>query len=214
MIKPMRYGMAIVSCLVLFAGSALTSNRESDLPKKNLESKKSAVKSSVAPTSPGQKTEVNSQNTQRVAVPASAPAEDLAASPTMPAAAARLTGEQINWFVISSGATNASSTNYQLQGTVGQLAVGPASASSYKVNSGYWQNFVTGQCCQLRGNINATGPIDISDLTFLVTYMFNSGPEPPCLEQANVNAAGPIDIADLTYLVKYMFKGGPTPPPC
>jgi len=69
-------------------------------------------------------------------------------------------------------------------------------------------------CCVQRGNINSTGPIDIADLTYLVKYMFASGPPPPCLDHANVNNSGPIDIADLTYLVKYMFASGPAPIPC
>ena len=69
-------------------------------------------------------------------------------------------------------------------------------------------------CCLERGNVNASGSIDISDLTFLVAYQFKGGPAPPCLEQGNINGAGAIDISDLTYLVAYQFKGGPAPPPC
>ena len=71
-------------------------------------------------------------------------------------------------------------------------------------------------CCTIRGDIdhNGTGP-DIADLVYLVNYMFNGGPEPPCMEEADINgdAAGP-DIADLVYLVNYMFNGGPPPVPC
>ena len=58
--------------------------------------------------------------------------------------------------------------------------------------------------------------IDISDLVYLVEYMFNGGPEPPNLSAADVNGshAMPIDISDLVYLVDYMFTGGPEPPLC
>jgi len=77
-------------------------------------------------------------------------------------------------------------------------------------------------CCKNRGNadgiIGIGGPIDVADLTFLVKYLFKSGPVPPCLEEGNadgiVGIGGPIDVADLTYLVKYLFKSGPAPPPC
>jgi hypothetical protein len=72
-------------------------------------------------------------------------------------------------------------------------------------------------CCNaIRGNINddPAQTIDISDLTFLVGYMFKSGPEPPCVEEGNVNGQGDIDISDLTYLVGYMFKSGPEPALC
>ncbi|MEE8575840.1 MAG: M28 family peptidase [candidate division Zixibacteria bacterium] len=59
------------------------------------------------------------------------------------------------------------------------------------------------------GDINAdgTGP-DITDLTFLVNYMFLNGDEPPIPENANVNGVGDIDISDLTMLVNYMFLHG------
>ncbi len=77
-------------------------------------------------------------------------------------------------------------------------------------------------CCVERGNVDGIigvgGPIDVADLTYLVSYLFKSGPEPPCLEEGNadgiVGVGGPIDVADLTYLVAYLFKNGPAPPPC
>ena len=57
------------------------------------------------------------------------------------------------------------------------------------------------------------GP-DISDLVFLVDYMFNDGPPPTVMEAADINnSGGDIDIADLVHLVDYMFTGGP-PPDC
>jgi hypothetical protein len=73
-----------------------------------------------------------------------------------------------------------------------------------------------GDCCHVRGDINhdGSGP-DITDLVYLVTYMFQGGPVPPCLPEADVNASGGgPDIADLVYLVTYMFQGGPPPIPC
>ncbi|HOP05658.1 MAG TPA: FG-GAP-like repeat-containing protein [candidate division Zixibacteria bacterium] len=61
------------------------------------------------------------------------------------------------------------------------------------------------------GDINAdgVGP-DITDLVFLVTYMFQGGPEPPLMELCDVdgNGAEVPDIADLVYLVSYMFQNG------
>ena len=79
-------------------------------------------------------------------------------------------------------------------------------------------------CCLLRADVNhdGTGP-DISDLVYLVSYMFSGGPAPPCEDppgssyyaEADINGdgAGP-DISDLVYLVSYMFSGGPAPVPC
>jgi hypothetical protein len=53
--------------------------------------------------------------------------------------------------------------------------------------------------------------IDIADLVYLVTYMFQDGPEPIPFESGNINCAGGIDISDLVYLVTYMFQDGPEP---
>ena len=76
----------------------------------------------------------------------------------------------------------------------------------------------TETCCHLRGDINHqdSPPIDISDLVYLINYMFLGGPAPVCLEEGNVDAdqGGWIDIADLVYLINYSFLGGPAPPPC
>ncbi len=77
-------------------------------------------------------------------------------------------------------------------------------------------------CCQNRGNVDGVlgpgGPVDISDVTRLVGYLFGVGALPPCDDEANVDgirgAGGPADIADLTYIVAYLLQGGPPPPSC
>jgi len=77
-------------------------------------------------------------------------------------------------------------------------------------------------CCVNRGNVDhivgVGGPIDVADLTYLVAYLFQSGPTPPCPQQGNVDgivgAGGPIDVADLTFLVAYLFQSGAEPPAC
>ncbi len=61
---------------------------------------------------------------------------------------------------------------------------------------------------------SGSGP-DISDLVYLVNYMFSGGPPPPCEEEADFDGSGSgPDISDLVYLVGYMFGGGPPPLPC
>ncbi len=80
-------------------------------------------------------------------------------------------------------------------------------------------NIIVGSCCLGdRGNVD-NGPddfVDISDLVYLVEYMFEDGPAPPCMDEANLNAdpEGGVDISDLVYLVDYMFLSGPPPQPC
>jgi len=74
---------------------------------------------------------------------------------------------------------------------------------------------VGADCCQLPGDVDdsESGP-DISDLVYLVDFMFTGGPEPPCEAQGNIDGVPGIDISDLVYLVDFMFTSGPPPPDC
>ena len=87
-------------------------------------------------------------------------------------------------------------------------------------NSDIWKVEI---CCSgIRGNAN--GDIDeninISDITYLVDYLFGIplGPRPPCISEGNANGDehNDINISDITYLVDYLFgiPLGPAPPPC
>ncbi len=88
----------------------------------------------------------------------------------------------------------------------------------------WWGDIAPGEgcCIDIRGNANGdqSDDINISDITFLVDYLFGVplGPVPPCLEEGNAN--GDVDnfvnISDITYLVEYLFGVplGPAPPAC
>jgi len=73
-------------------------------------------------------------------------------------------------------------------------------------------------CCNLRGDVDNSGEIDVADLSYLIAFLFQGGPPPPCEEEGNVDGVvgvgGPIDVGDLGYLQSYLFNGGPPPPPC
>lgn len=137
----------------------------------------------------------------------------------------RLTGEQINWWVLSSGGGSGSSTNYAVNGTIGQIAVGLATSTNYIVKHGYWQDFLTGPptcCLNNRGNAN-NDPEDkanVSDVTYLVSWLFGipTGPEPVCIEEANANSdpEEKANVSDITYLTAWLFgiPTGPEPGAC
>jgi hypothetical protein len=80
----------------------------------------------------------------------------------------------------------------------------------------YRHNYPPPCCSGIRGNVdNDDGhQVDISDLIYLVDYMFEDGPAPPCFNEADVDASGSLDIGDLVYLVDYMFSSGPEPLGC
>ena len=129
-------------------------------------------------------------------------------------------GEQIRWQVISSGGTRGASTNFVLNGTAGQTAVGHGSSTNFGLSHGFWQEFGPATCCNhdgIRGDVNYDlGGPNVADLTYLVDYLFRGGPAPLCPEEGNVNGDlnEDINVADLTYLVDFLFRGGPPPPAC
>jgi aminopeptidase YwaD len=80
----------------------------------------------------------------------------------------------------------------------------------------------SGCCLNIRGNANGDleDKVNISDITYLVEYLFGipTGPAPVCQEEGNAN--GDIDekvnVSDVSYLIAYLFgiPSGPAPPDC
>ncbi len=74
-------------------------------------------------------------------------------------------------------------------------------------------NGVGDACDFVCGDIDNSGDgPDISDLIYLVDWMFTAGPAPENWAAADVDGSGGYaDIEDVVYLVDYMFNGGPAP---
>ncbi len=126
-------------------------------------------------------------------------------------------GEEINWQVISSGGNQgSSSTNFMLSGTLGQTAVGSGTSTNFGLNQGYWQNFGDGggPCDCEPGNVNGDGTINIFDITYIISYLYLSGPAPIpyALCSADPNKDCTCNIFDITYIISHLYLGGP--PPC
>ena len=127
-------------------------------------------------------------------------------------------GEEINWQVISSGGSLGSSTNFILNGTVGQTAVGVGSSASYGLSHGYWQTLESSGCCTLRGDV--AEPKDdmvlVNDIVWLVDFLFKGGTAPACLDEGDcaIPLDGSILVNDIVWLVDFLFKGGAAPPAC
>lgn len=80
-----------------------------------------------------------------------------------------------------------------------------------------WRHRVLRYAGFYRGDVNASGTLeipamDVSDLTYLINYLFKYGPEPiPYEDQGDVNADRIVNIADVLYLINYTFIDGPAP---
>ena len=62
------------------------------------------------------------------------------------------------------------------------------------------------------GMVDGDCEVSITDVVYLINYLFRSGPEPVILKAADVNCDEEPSIGDAVYLINYLFKDGP--PPC
>jgi len=61
------------------------------------------------------------------------------------------------------------------------------------------------------GDANGSGVVDIDDITYIITHIFQSGPPPNPIESGDANCSGEVDIDDIVYLITYIFAAGPEP---
>ncbi len=64
----------------------------------------------------------------------------------------------------------------------------------------------------IRGDADDDSAVTVSDVVYLINYLFKGGPPPSPLEKADTNCDTQIGVADVVYLINYLFRGGP--PPC
>jgi hypothetical protein len=65
-------------------------------------------------------------------------------------------------------------------------------------------------CCTTAstGDVDASGSVDIADLTAMVDFLFSSVPFPgTCFLEQDVDKSGSIDITDLQGIIDYLFNG-------
>jgi C1A family cysteine protease len=60
------------------------------------------------------------------------------------------------------------------------------------------------------GNANRDNVVSVSDVVYLVNYLFKGGPK-PFMYYANANGDNKISVTDVVYLINYLFKGGAKP---
>lgn len=65
----------------------------------------------------------------------------------------------------------------------------------------------------LCGDVNSDGGLKVSDLTYLVNFLFKQGLAPVVLLSADANGDGTVNVSDLTRLVSFLFSLG-LPPVC
>jgi hypothetical protein len=61
------------------------------------------------------------------------------------------------------------------------------------------------------GDVDGSGRINIADVIYLITYIFQGGSYPVDPYHGDMDCDGSHDISDAIYLLNYIFAGGPAP---
>jgi len=68
-----------------------------------------------------------------------------------------------------------------------------------------WSFYVFYLC----GDCDGEGQISVSDVVYLINYLFKGGSKPVSIKAADCNGDGKVSVSDVVYLINYLFKGGP-----
>jgi hypothetical protein len=82
-----------------------------------------------------------------------------------------------------------------------------------KWGEGRWSSEIWTFDMENYGDANGDGQIDVSDLIFLINYLFIGGSPPEPLSAGDANGDCAVDVADVVYLTNYLFVGGSIPRP-
>jgi hypothetical protein len=66
----------------------------------------------------------------------------------------------------------------------------------------------------LSGDADGNGSIDISDVVFLIGFIFGGGLPPVPLARGDADCSTEVDISDAVFLISYIFGGGSAPHSC
>ena len=63
----------------------------------------------------------------------------------------------------------------------------------------------------VRGECDGDGLSTLADAIVTLDFLFNNGPEMPCMNACDVDGSGTVTIGDPIYTLVYLFSTGPTP---
>jgi hypothetical protein len=64
-------------------------------------------------------------------------------------------------------------------------------------------------CCVMMGDVDGSGVMNVLDVTYLVTYLYKSGPAPDCPAEADVDCSCDLNILDVSCIIRSLYQSGP-----
>jgi hypothetical protein len=66
-------------------------------------------------------------------------------------------------------------------------------------------------CDYICGDANGDTKINLLDVSYVISNLYRSGPEPNPVQSADVNHDGKMNLLDVSYIISYLYRSGPTP---
>jgi hypothetical protein len=83
--------------------------------------------------------------------------------------------------------------------------------TQHLMNASWWKPIFS-FCGFYRGDVNQDALLDVSDVVYLINYLYKSGVTPlPFTDQGDVNHDKIVDVSDIVYLLNYLFRAGSPP---
>jgi len=82
---------------------------------------------------------------------------------------------------------------------------------AYDKHSEVWSTQTWTLLSAIYGDVNGDKKVTVSDVVYLINFLFKGGPAPKPYRAGEVNCDGYVTVADVVCLVNYLFKGGKAP---
>lgn len=123
---------------------------------------------------------------------------------SIPAGFASSSPIDVGWFNISGF--------FRYTGSVDEVALYNRALTPTEINNHYINGLGgIGYCQFVCGDANGDAAVDISDVVYLISFIFSGGSAPNPLTAGDANCDEAVDISDAVYIIGYIFSGGPQP---
>lgn len=99
---------------------------------------------------------------------------------------------------------------YRYGGILDELAFYNVALTEPTIDSHY-NHGVGGRYCYICGDADASGAVTVSDVVYLINFIFAGGNAPQPLASGDADCSGFITISDAVYLIGFIFSGGAAP---
>jgi hypothetical protein len=103
-----------------------------------------------------------------------------------------------SWHVLSGAGAPVSSTNFAVDGSLSQLAIGIAESSNYRMESGYWYGPIT---CIISGDLDCDCQVNIADVMRVASLWRCRSGDKCYNDYCDIDEDGVINVVDIMLVV-------------